>query len=147
MVTMVEHQAQLQNIAIKQEIDSDIPPIDSDPGQLQQVFLNLLNNAIYAVRNQKNGEIHITAKMDEEFISVAFTDNGCGISNEHLEKIFVPFFTTKSVGKGTGLGLSTCYGIVERLGGKIMVSSELDAGTVFTIWLPVNLKAGEMNDG
>ncbi len=147
VVAMVEHQAQLQNITITQDIGSGIPEINTDPGQFQQVFLNLLNNAIYAVRDEKTGEIRITATADKDFILVTVADNGCGISPDQLEKIFVPFFTTKPVGKGTGLGLSTCYGIVENLGGKIAVSSELDAGTVFTIRLPVNLKAGDRNVG
>ena len=75
--------------------------------------------------------------MENSDVLVSVADNGCGIPPEHLEKIFLPFFTTKPVGQGTGLGLSTSYGIVERLGGQMSVASELSAGTVFTVRLPV----------
>jgi two-component system NtrC family sensor kinase len=116
-------------------------PIESDPAQLQQVFLNLLNNAIHALRNRDNAEIRITAEKEEDQLAISIGDNGCGIPPENLEKIFMPFFTTKPVGQGTGLGLSTCYGIVQRLGGKMSVSSELNVGSVFTVYLPLKVEA------
>jgi two-component system NtrC family sensor kinase len=140
---MIEHQANLQNIEIKFNIAADIPEIESDPAQLQQVFLNLLNNAMYAVKNEAHPEITITAQSEENFITVSISDNGCGIAPDQLKKIFVPFFTTKPVGKGTGLGLSTCYGIIENLGGRIEVSSEIDAGTTFSVYLPKTGLPGE----
>jgi two-component system NtrC family sensor kinase len=133
---MIEHQARLQDIEIKYNIATNIPEIDSDPAQLQQVFLNLLNNAMYAVKNKPHPEITITAKPEENFIAISISDNGCGIAPDQLKKIFVPFFTTKPVGKGTGLGLSTCYGIIENLGGRIEVNSVLDSGTTFSVYLP-----------
>ena len=136
IVAMVEHQAHLEDITIRQEVDPGLPEIESDPAQLQQVFLNLLNNAIYAVTGRDKGEIRITSTVDDEFVLLAVADNGCGIEPEQLKRIFVPFFTTKPVGKGTGLGLSTCYGIIEGLGGNITVTSELNVGTVFTVQLP-----------
>ncbi len=136
IVAMVENQAHCQGITIHQEVEPDLPEIESDPAQLQQVFLNLLNNAIYAVKDRDSGQIRITSAFDDEFILLAIADNGCGIDPDQLKRIFMPFFTTKPVGKGTGLGLSTCYGIVERLGGNITVTSELNAGTVFTVQLP-----------
>lgn len=137
VVTMVEHGALLENIRIVEKSQSGIEPIESDPGQLQQVFLNLLNNAIYALKGRENAEIRITIGKEDGYATVAVADNGCGISPENLEKIFLPFFTTKPVGQGTGLGLSTCYGIVEKLGGRITVSSELNVGSVFTVYLPL----------
>ena len=91
---------------------------------------------MYAVKNETQPEITITAKPEENYVAVSISDNGCGITPDQLEKIFVPFFTTKPVGKGTGLGLSTCYGIIENLGGRIEVSSEIDAGTTFSVYLP-----------
>lgn len=138
VVGMVERRAWVENIRIVEETDSDIPLIESDPAQLQQVFLNLLNNAIDALKGRDGGEIKVGAAVSDGWLSVTCADNGCGIPPENLEKIFLPFFTTKPVGQGTGLGLSTCYGIVERLGGQISVSSELNVGTVFTIRLPLS---------
>ncbi|MBC2717846.1 MAG: GHKL domain-containing protein [Desulfobacteraceae bacterium] len=138
IVAMVEHQAHIEGITIHQEVDPDLPEIESDPAQLQQVFLNLLNNAIFAVKDRDDGEIRITSELDDEFVLLAVADNGCGIDPDQLKKIFVPFFTTKPVGKGTGLGLSTCYGIIEHLGGNITVTSELNVGTVFTVQLPIS---------
>jgi len=138
MVGMVERQAAVENIRIIQQFENDLPTIRSDPAQLQQVFLNLLNNALYALKEKDRGEVRITATHEDNILTVAIVDDGCGITPENLEKIFLPFFTTKPAGKGTGLGLSTCYGIVERLGGQIMVTSELNAGTVFTVRLPLD---------
>ncbi|MEW6441976.1 MAG: ATP-binding protein [bacterium] len=138
VVAMVEHRALLENVRIVEKNDQGLPALNTDPGQLQQVFLNLLNNALYAVRGRPDAQIRVTAAGGQDGqVTVSIADNGCGIPQENLEKIFMPFFTTKPVGQGTGLGLSTCYGIVERLGGRITVSSELNAGSVFTVHLPV----------
>ena len=141
VVGMVEHRALLDNIRIVEKSEQGLEPIESDPAQLQQVFLNLLNNAIHALRNRDNAEIRITAEKEEDQLAISIGDNGCGIPPENLEKIFMPFFTTKPVGQGTGLGLSTCYGIVQRLGGKMSVSSELNVGSVFTVYLPLKVEA------
>jgi two-component system, NtrC family, sensor kinase len=108
----------------------------TDQAQLQQVFLNIINNGIDAIG--KEGQISIntrTTKNNE--ISIEISDNGPGIPKDVLQKIFDPFFTTKEVGKGTGLGLSISYSIIEKLGGRIMVASEAGQGTTFTIYLPV----------
>ncbi len=137
VVGMIERRAQVENIRIVQEYEASLPNIRSDQLQLQQVFLNLLNNAIDALKPKRGGEIRISASSPEDEMSISVTDNGIGIPAEHMEKIFLPFFTTKPVGQGTGLGLSTCYGIIERLGGQIMVSSEVNVGTVFTVRLPL----------
>ncbi len=137
VVRMVEQRAYLENIRIIQELDPDIPPITSDTNQLQQVFLNLLNNAIHALKGKEPAEIRIQCEMKDTDITVAVVDNGSGISTEDMEKIYLPFFTTKPVGQGTGLGLSTAYGIVNGLGGEITVESEINAGTVFTVRLPL----------
>jgi len=138
IVAMVEHQANLDGITIHQEIDPKLAEIESDPAQLQQVFLNLLNNAIYAVKDIDGVQSRITSEVDDEFVFLSVGDNGCGIAPEQLKRIFVPFFTTKPVGKGTGLGLSTCYGIIEHLGGNITVTSKLGVGSVFTVQLPIS---------
>ncbi len=138
MVDMIEQRAQLENIRLIQEFDPDLPLLVSDPNQLQQVFLNLLNNAIHALQGIQGAEIRIKALRENEHICVSVADNGCGIAPGDMEKIFHPFFTTKPPGQGTGLGLSSAYGIVKGLKGEIFVSSELDAGTVFTVNLPIN---------
>lgn len=143
---MIEHQAKLQGVEIKYNIGTNIPEIESDPAQLQQVFLNLLNNAMYAVKNITHPEITITAKPEGNYVAVSISDNGCGIASDQLKKIFVPFFTTKPVGKGTGLGLSTCYGIIENLGGRIQVNSKIDAGTTFTVYLPKSEVTGKIKE-
>jgi two-component system NtrC family sensor kinase len=140
---LVERRAHVENVNILQEVQSDLPPIKSDPGQLQQVFLNLINNAMYAVSKMADsGEIRLTAAQEGEDVIISVQDNGCGILPEHIEKIFLPFFTTKPVGQGTGLGLSTCYGIIERLGGDISVSSEVNVGSTFTVRLPISGSPG-----
>ncbi|MBW1735546.1 MAG: GHKL domain-containing protein [Deltaproteobacteria bacterium] len=146
VVEMIEHRAQLENIRVVQELDTELPPITGDPNQLQQVFLNLFNNAIGAMEEKGNGEIRIKSQRENAFATVSVTDNGCGISSENMEKIFLPFFTTKQPGQGTGLGLSTAYGIVKGMGGDITVSSEVNAGTVFTVRLPLSAKTAEKAD-
>lgn len=146
VVSMVEQRALVENIRIVQELDQDLPEIESDSGQLQQVFLNLLNNAIYALKEKgSGGEIRIIAGQKDSGVVVSVGDNGCGFAPEDIEKAFLPFFTTKPVGEGTGLGLSITYGIVRGLGGDISLTSEQDAGSVFTIALPLKLKKQEKN--
>lgn len=143
LIKSLEHRVAVENVKIIADCEEGLPPLHTDPTQLQQVFMNLINNAIYALKDKQNKEIKILAKSDNDNILLSVADNGCGIAPENLEKIFLPFFTTKPVGQGTGLGLSTVYGIIERLGGHITVSSELGVGTVFNIYLPINNQARE----
>ena len=104
VVGMVEQRANVENIRIIQELQSDLPPIMSDPNQLQQVFLNLLNNAIYALTGRNSAEIRIQCLREDSYVTVSVADNGCGISPEDMEKIYLPFFTTKPVGAGNRIG-------------------------------------------
>jgi two-component system NtrC family sensor kinase len=136
MVQLVDQRARLDNIRIIQEIESDLPEITSDAAQLQQVFLNLFNNAIYALKDRSPAEIRVRVKQENDDILIRIADNGCGFSPEHMEKAFLPFFTTKPVGQGTGLGLSTVYGIIKSLDGDITLTSEQGAGSEFQIRLP-----------
>jgi two-component system NtrC family sensor kinase len=125
----------------------ELPPVDCYAGQLNQVWLNLLVNAAFAVR--EGGEVRITTRGEGERVVVRVSDTGRGIAPEHLTRIFDPFFTTKPVGEGTGLGLSVTYSIVERHGGEIAVESEQGRGTTFTVTLPVdvrNVGGGEQFD-
>ena len=123
------------NIEIVREYTEDIPRIVTDRNQLEQVLLNIINNAADAIEGA--GRITLITGGDENTCSIAVKDTGKGIPADLLHKIFMPFFTTKEVGKGTGLGLSVSYGIVKSLGGKILVESEVGKGSVFTIRLPL----------
>jgi two-component system NtrC family sensor kinase len=137
-VDMVAHQAMLDQVVIQTNIARGMPEIESDPSQLQQVLLNLINNAVYAVKDAQHPEVGITADQENDRLRIRVMDNGCGIAEDQLEKIFLPFFTTKPVGSGTGLGLSTSFGIIENLGGKIEVESKVGVGTTFTVLLPAS---------
>lgn len=131
----VGKEAQYRNIAVNMDVAENIPLIESDRGRLQQVFLNVINNAFAAVDD--GGRIDISVKLPAvDKISVTIADNGSGIPAENLRTVFEPFFSTKGE-KGTGLGLSITYGLVQKLGGSISVESEVDKGTSFTITLPV----------
>jgi two-component system NtrC family sensor kinase len=131
---LVHREAANKNIEIVQEIEPDIGTIWSDPYQLRQVLINLLTNAIHATGSGGRITIIIAALNGE--INLTVQDNGQGIPKENLDKIFEPFFSTKSPGKGTGLGLFVTRNIIEKLCGTIEVESRLGHGTRFCIRLP-----------
>jgi signal transduction histidine kinase len=112
----------------------DVPKIFCYPGQLNQVILNLLTNAIDAIEDK--GNIWIRTWQEDSYVKISIRDNGQGIPPDVLLRIFDPFFTTKPVGSGTGLGLTVSHQIIERHGGKIEVESEVHVGTMFTISIP-----------
>ncbi len=124
------------NIKIDMKLDENLPEIYTDGNQLRQVLVNIIKNAMDAI--QGPGKITIETYGSNGRAAVAITDSGIGIEEENIEKIFMPFYTTKDVGKGTGLGLSVSYGIIQNLGGDIEVESILGKGTTFTIYLPFN---------
>jgi two-component system NtrC family sensor kinase len=137
----LEKEAMHRKVGIVRDLDQDLPGIAGDRGQLQQVFLNILNNALAAV--SEGGQIVIrTAVPEQGRICVSFTDNGCGMSEETRQHIFEPFFTTKK-GEGTGLGMSIIYGIIKRHGGEIEVESQLGQGSAITVILPVRQPSAE----
>jgi len=142
-VDLLAHQASFHNIEIILNLDPELPQVIGDPGQMQQVFTNLLLNAADAMNHQ--GKITVTSRPapPNEGIILTFTDTGCGIPSDIREKIFEPFFTTKAPGKGTGLGLSIVYGVIQRHGGSVEVHSPLEGGTVFTIRLPLEVPNDE----
>ncbi len=127
--------AKTGNVRIEEHYDRDLPPVKTDPSQLQQVLINLIDNAIYFT-GQKGGTVTVSTQATPQEVRIMVCDDGPGMSHSVKEKIFDPFFTTKPVGKGTGLGLAICYGIVKKLGGEIFVESEPDKGATFVIKLP-----------
>jgi two-component system NtrC family sensor kinase len=131
----LEKEASYRSISVHFHIPEGFPPIQSDRGQLQQVFLNIINNAFAAMKEGGRIDISMREERDEDAVAVIIKDNGHGISKEDLPRIFEPFFTTKKEG-GVGLGLSITYGIVEKLGGRISVESAVGRGTEFTVVLP-----------
>ena len=128
----------VSNVTIERLYAENLPQIMTDRNQLQQVFLNLINNSVDAFEGH-GGTISIKTELEDDSFIITVTDNGMGMSSAQLKKIFMPFYTTKEVGKGTGLGLSVSYGIIKSLGGTIEVQSVQDMGSTFTIQLPVNL--------
>lgn len=136
---------ELKHLSVKKNL-GDIPAITCSPSQLNQVFLNLINNAAQAIETG-TGEITLSTRVeDPEHVAVEIADNGKGIPPEIMSKIFDPFFTTKAVGKGTGLGLSISYKIIEQHGGRISVDSTVGEGTRFTIVLPLTPPATTESD-
>ena len=138
-IEIIQHE--LKNKGVRLETDlRDLPLVLCHPGKLNQVFLNLIANAIQAC--QPGGLISIQTRSEPpstqlvETVMVNVADTGCGINPEHISRIFDPFFTTKPVGQGTGLGLSVSYGIVRDHGGRIEVTSELGRGTTFQVRIP-----------
>ncbi len=135
-VSFVEREASYNNITIEKNLAPNLPVTMIDGPQLQQVFLNLINNGVDAVG--QGGKIEISSKLTiDGKLEMVFADSGPGIPAENLKQIFDPFFTTKDPGKGTGLGLYICYDIIKKLGGSISVENRKNGGAMFTIVLPV----------
>jgi two-component system NtrC family sensor kinase len=140
VLSFLDQEALYRGIHVDLDLEDSLPIIESDRGQLQQIFLNLVNNAIDAIG--KDGKVIIkTKKRDQDSIQIDVVDNGKGISPDIISHIFEPFFTTKDSGekKGTGLGLFITYGIIKKLGGHISVRSSVGVGTTFTVTLPVKI--------
>ncbi len=140
-ITLVENQALIKGVNLTFEPGDGLPMVTLDRNQIQSVLLNIVINALDAT--DPGGSITITtnigistSKPGQKGIEILFTDTGCGIPPENLNRLFDPFFTTKEVGHGTGLGLSVSYGIVERHGGTIWVQSKVGKGSTFKVWLP-----------
>ena len=130
----------VNKVSVKRQFEENLPAIIGDTGELQQVFVNIINNAIYAMKN--GGTLTITTKSFDEKVEIKIADTGSGIKQEHIKRIFDPLFTTKEVGKGTGLGLSVSYGIVKKHGGSITFDTKTkeeseEPGTTFIMDFPV----------
>jgi len=151
VLTILEHEMSMEGVEVVREFSPDLPKLLLDTDRMRQVFLNIINNAKYAmlgggkltVRTQVCDPIRSSSAPPpekEKTLKISFTDTGMGIKKEHLEKIFDPFFTTKPEDKGTGLGLSVCYSIIEKHGGILEAISDGKNGAVFAIELPLNQK-------
>ena len=140
IVSLSAQRAKYSNVTIETNLANDLPTIRVSQSELQQVFFNLINNALDAM-SKGGGKINLVSKMNGDFLVVEVTDNGPGIPEANLGRVFDPFFTTKPVGKGTGLGLSICYGIIKKMGGEIDVHSVVEAGTTFRVKIPLQEKA------
>ena len=145
-IEFLSTEAKLRNIGIERDYATRLDTIATDAGQLQQVFLNIIDNALDAV--EKDGKVTVSVQPlsadargaeavgSNEGVCVRIADTGPGIPPDRLARIFDPFFTTKKVGEGTGLGLAICFTILESLGGFIRVESEVGKGSTFVIALP-----------
>lgn len=135
-------EAEYRSLHISVQVDDDVPQITSDRGRLQEIFLNVINNSFAAM--QDGGHLEVAVKrVKEDSVAVTVTDDGCGIPKADLERVFEPFFSTKTGKGGTGLGLSITSGLVQELGGDIRVESEVGKGTRFTVLLPITPKKKE----
>ena len=136
-VSLVGHQAKTRRIDIVVNDSSSLPLVVADFNQLVQVFVNLTVNAVQAMDDGCKLTID-TSSSDDDWVRIGFHDTGCGISEENMEKLFTPFFTTREEVKGVGLGLAVSHGIIERHGGTIEVESEMGKGSTFTVVLPAH---------
>jgi len=133
-LTLREYDLKVNNVSLEREIPEDVPSVVADPHQLEQVFLNIINNALDAmVENSGSGVLKVRVFKKDAFVCVEFDDSGPGIKDP--SRIFDPFYTTKSVGKGTGLGLSICYGIVKEHGGEIVARNREEGGATIEVRL------------
>ncbi len=134
-IEFLDYKARKKHVAIIPEYDESLPDIISDQSQLQQVFVNIVNNAIDAI--EEKGNIYLKTEKQDKHLVIKIRDTGSGIPDDIINKISTPFFTTKAKGKGTGLGLTIAYKIIDNLKGNISVKSEKSKGTTFIISLPV----------
>lgn len=135
-MTMLAHKVKKQSLTVEKDLQADLPKIQGYPGELNQVFTNILDNAIDALEGIEQAKLRIKTTFDGEFVRIYIHDNGPGIPTDVLNKIFDPFFTTKAIGKGTGMGLDVVKKIVDRHRGKVEVASS-PGSTEFCICLPI----------
>jgi len=136
VISFVEKEAELRSIRINIAADPQTPAIESDRGKLQQIFLNIINNAFAAMEDGGRLDIQVRPAA-KSTVEIRICDDGCGIPAEDLHRIFEPFFSTKTGQGGTGLGLSITYNLTHEIGGDIQVTSEVGKGTCFVVSLPL----------
>jgi signal transduction histidine kinase len=138
VVAMVRRQGGLSAVTVEERYAPELPSVELDVSRIKQVFLNIINNAVYVMPN--GGSLTIRTEAVESGVRISFQDTGPGIAAEHVDRIFDPFFTTKPEVSGTGLGLSVSLGIVQSHGGTIEVETEVGRGSTFTVALPLRLE-------
>jgi signal transduction histidine kinase len=138
VIAMVRRQGALNAITVEERYEKDLPAVELDVSRIKQVFLNIINNAVYVMPS--GGSLTVRTQTANGGVRIAFADTGPGIAPEHRDRIFDPFFTTKPEVSGTGLGLSVSLGIVQSHGGTIEVETEVGRGTTFTVSLPLRLE-------
>ena len=140
---LMEGQALFLNIEVDQSLDPALPLVTADPSQMQQVFVNLIINAVEAMDGA--GRLAIITRQSNGYVEIEFSDSGPGIVPEDLERVFDPFFSTKQASHGTGLGLAISYGIVQEHQGSIAVTSDFGAGATFVVRLPIEADRPSIN--
>ena len=140
VIDLIAYRIESQNVSLNRHTEEGTPEIWMNTNNIQQVFFNLINNALQAVEESKKKEISVNMGRSGEFVETTITDSGIGIAPENLDKIFDLFYTTKPAGQGLGLGLSTTYSIIKSHGGEITCKSELGKGTTFKVLLPIERK-------
>lgn len=144
---LLSYRIMKEKVSVIKHYDAQVPTAWMNINNIQQVFLNVINNAVDALTESKEKEIKIDINHQGEFVRVTIADSGSGIAPEDIEKIFDPFFSTKPSGQGTGLGLYICNGIIKAHKGEITCESKLGAGTKFKILLPIDIrKRGGQNE-
>ncbi|MEW5733772.1 MAG: ATP-binding protein [Thermodesulfobacteriota bacterium] len=136
VIELSEQHARFSNVKFNLDLAPGLPAVLASPSEMQQVVLNLINNAIDAIDQKEGGVVGLTTRIEGNEVVVDISDTGSGIPEANLKRVFDPFFTTKPVGKGTGLGLSIVYGIIKKLNGRITVQSAVGVGTTFHLHLP-----------
>jgi len=138
-VGLVSHKLKMNNAEAVLDLQPDLPQVECDPSQMQQVILNLTMNGAEAMQPKGGGQLTVRTRLvpDEDCVELCVSDTGEGISPENLSKIYDPFFTTKAEGKGVGLGLAVLYGIVKAHDGEVEVMSTKNVGTTFTVTIPL----------
>jgi two-component system, NtrC family, sensor kinase len=139
IISIAEQRSKFSSVKLVKNLAPDLPHLIASPSELQQVFLNLINNALDAMGSE-GGIIEISSSVADGYVVIDVADTGHGIPKTIMARMFDPFFTTKPVGKGTGLGLSICYGIIKKMGGKITVNSAVGVGTTMHVHLPIPKK-------
>ena len=136
LIALSAQRAKFANVDINVNLQENLPILHVSQTELQQILLNLINNALDAME-KTGGTLNVSNGLEGDYIVVEVADDGPGIPEANIVRIFDPFFTTKPVGKGTGLGLSICYGIIKKMGGDIIVKSTMEVGTTFRVKIPI----------
>ncbi len=144
---LVMPRLRVEQVALETELPPDLPQTLMEPDRIEQVVLNIINNAVDALEGRENKVIKIisalTRREGMDYLRLTISDNGIGIPGENIDKLFDPFFTTKEAGKGTGLGLHICYTIIQEHGGRIWAENNAEGGASFIIEIPIEEQESE----